>query len=354
MTSISSYFNPCSNEFNALKDFESLTTCQKASIIILTIVTTILSAGFFTTPVFRLLVSGKVKKLDPNTLPPTPKKTETVAQTTLKIQKDTPNETPAKVEKPIDPKILELREKFAKEKKLKESEMFDLSLGYIEKKKVPVLNHSKLLYLTLLGNQLEKTGKKHGKSVDNGDCFFHAFAQGLNLIRKQRNELPLTSSDLREALESYVNDEKNSAAVNMIFNNYNSTKICANLDEYKSKIGKSWSETFIPIWGQSKVDGYFLCKIYNVNLSMWTTSIYFLEVKSNKGKEKATKRASDFYGKDQKVNRERFLANPDNWACGIDPSDSTEIDKPLPTVEIAGAYQHYYTVFKKDALLKSN
>jgi hypothetical protein len=57
------FINPCSDKYHALDDFKNITDCNKAFVILLTIVTTIFTLGFGTTPCFRALVNA-FKKVD--------------------------------------------------------------------------------------------------------------------------------------------------------------------------------------------------------------------------------------------------------------------------------------------------
>lgn len=78
MSTISNYFNPCSNEFNSINDFKTLSTGQRFKVVIFTALT-ILSLCVLTIPVFRLLV-GRFTKLNANQLPLSADKTQRIAQ----------------------------------------------------------------------------------------------------------------------------------------------------------------------------------------------------------------------------------------------------------------------------------
>lgn len=79
---MSSYFNPCSNEFNAWNDFSLLSCEQRTVVCFVTGLVALLSFGLLATPVFRILV-GRFKRMESHNLSPTSQKANVMAQITL-------------------------------------------------------------------------------------------------------------------------------------------------------------------------------------------------------------------------------------------------------------------------------
>ena len=365
MPSISSYFNPCSKEFNSMSEFQTLSCIQKTVIQIVTGIVALLSLGLLAIPVFRLLV-GRVTVLPPEELPPTTAKTDVVAQaqlnpnTTLaKSQEQLKTSSDENVEPPVSKiktampivnvRIKGLQTQFAV-RKLNAQEMYELSLGYPDSRGAQISQPTPIQMLTRLVLNQKLTKEKripilvanHIHAIDNGDCFFHAFAQVLNVILKRRKEAPVTSVELRKVVSDYVNDQKNQKEIQELFK-LSSPRVCDNLQKYKENIGMPGSEG-TPIWGQMKVDGQILCQIYNVNAKVWGAQLLIDEDNIKETVQALFPKGGVGWQARQKA----FLANSDNWACGSDENDNVEnIPGATETIEIAGSREHFHPVFKQ-------
>jgi len=194
-------------------------------------------------------------------------------------------------------------------KKLTRVELFNEAIGYTmsaddlsgTKKSV-----STLLTLILINYKLEK-GKLLGKAVDNGDCFFHAFAQALNALRHKKGLKPVTAVELRRQ----------------------AAEICDDTD-----LAKHWTKTTVPVWGDPVSHGKRLCQLYNVNLKMIMADLPGMTA------SKAEKLATA-----QKEERFKYFDNHDNYVFGEDHAESFVADPDCPTLEMVVARKHYMPIF---------
>jgi hypothetical protein len=125
--------------------------------------------------------------------------------------------------------------------------------------------------LQKLEKDLALLGKVHGSAVDNGDCFWHAFAQGLSAflgrevtikeLRKKVSE-EILRLDKRPNQENWVKK--------MMIDDYMDT-----YEQYRDRVAFTCGEVLekgwlAPIWGQEKRDGVILCQLYQVNLKVYS------------------------------------------------------------------------------------
>ncbi|BBI17397.1 hypothetical protein [Neochlamydia sp. S13] len=122
--------------------------------------------------------------------------------------------------------------------------------------------------LERLKGDLAAINKEYGTAIDDGDCFFDAFAQALN--KKLNGNLTLT--DLRRKVSEYVNTlpSQDNWIKNSLEEEY------GNIDSYESyvkgvKYNSSEAEKHggYPIWGKSEIEGVILCHLYQVNLKVY-------------------------------------------------------------------------------------
>lgn len=360
MPSISSYFNPCSKEFNAAKEFKKLTCLEKSVVSVVTVLVGLLSASLLATPVFRLLV-GRFKKLDPKELPATPAKVDTVAKDALKTPgKDAAvdgTDEPAPVDQsddtadaddttisltltevPEDPRIVALREKFAKEK-LSSKELYEISLGYdVPKAKIVPPSKLKMLLQKILLPLIKAQDKVLGSAIDNGDCFYHSYAEALNIVRKQRNEAPVTAVELRQKVAEYAAKNK---GILEAFEKTDDQLFPNGIEHYADHVGESVGiQADKPVWGIARLDGAILCELYNVNLTTWFVGLTGANKDNN-----AT--AEQFYAKGQQKFRKQFLENKgkDKWICKVMDEDSVKVNDKSPTIEIVRIGDHIHPIF---------
>ena len=123
--------------------------------------------------------------------------------------------------------------------------------------------------LSMIEKKLAEKNKICGKAIDNGDCFWDAFAQALSRVLGKN----ITNKDLREKVSQEVHrldkgpEEENWVKKMMKtdpMDTYEDYRDCVafTCDENK-KIGK------LPVWGQEKRDGVIICNLYQVNLKVY-------------------------------------------------------------------------------------
>lgn len=104
MRTVSSYFNPCSSEFNIARDFKSLSLGQRVGVVLLTALAALCSLGILALPVCRILVCTP---LNTKNLPQPASHTHAVATKTLNAVTTKPAEQliapPVTQKAPIDP-----------------------------------------------------------------------------------------------------------------------------------------------------------------------------------------------------------------------------------------------------------
>ncbi len=122
--------------------------------------------------------------------------------------------------------------------------------------------------LKLLEKILTPSGKVCGQAIDNGDCFFDAFAQLLSLHLKRK----VTIKELRQIVSDYVHKldqgpEEDNWIKKMIQKEYIKMDT---YESYKEYIGYTCEEAlqkkWVPIWGQQGREGVILCRHFKVNL----------------------------------------------------------------------------------------
>lgn len=193
-------------------------------------------------------------------------------------------------------------------------QLYKESIGYEQDKgHQNGMTKSKLLTLSLIKNRLDKQGMVSGQAVDNGDCFYHAFAQSLNEQRRKTGEKPVTVVELRKQVAKHLNDES---------------------------IAQHWSKDVTPVWGNPDREGKALCQIYKVNLCFYAAEIHDLT---------GDKANSIMAG--GKEAREKLLADSERCMFGRSPNDSTVISPAYPTIHMVGARKHFMPVFKKEGIL---
>lgn len=118
--------------------------------------------------------------------------------------------------------------------------------------------------------ELDMLGKCYGEAVDNGDCFWHAFAQQLSIILKRE----VTIEELRKKVSEEVSrldqgpDEENWVKAVMKGDTMDS------YEEYRDEVAFTCDEVLKrglakPIWGREGRDGKILTQLYQVNLKVY-------------------------------------------------------------------------------------
>jgi hypothetical protein len=124
--------------------------------------------------------------------------------------------------------------------------------------------------LKKLDIHLRSFGKIYGTAIDNGDCFFDAYAKGLQVYLKRA----VTIKELRQKVADYVHTleaEENNWIKKMIQKEYIALD---NYEVFKERVGFTCEEVLqkkwpAPIWGQQQREGVILCHIYKVNLKIY-------------------------------------------------------------------------------------
>lgn len=243
------------------------------------------------------------------------------------------------------------------------TQIYEASLGFVVKKteneKVADDNKANQIKLKLIATHLAKSGKVLGKALDSGDCFFHAFAQSLNVILKKQGKAPVTVIQLRKQVAEYAVIEKNKAWVK---------KACKDAkeiyDTYVKNIGFAVDSGTVPVWGIPSRDGKILCELYNVNLDVVLGDISEFSNKQAKNKMKDEQSLNKFL--EAAVNRslrqvptETGLLDAHNASLnahkellekitiGRDSTDSVIISGATETVTIGLYPKHFVPVFNK-------
>lgn len=129
--------------------------------------------------------------------------------------------------------------------------------------------------LEKLAEDMEALGKVLGKAVDNGDCFWDAFAQGLTRVGHK-----VTIKELREKVSEEVKnldqgpDEKN--WVKKLIKEKKDTSVT--YESYRDHVAFDHKDYLShgltsPIWGQEARDGVILCRLYKVNLKVHSVGV---------------------------------------------------------------------------------
>lgn len=152
---------------------------------------------------------------------------------------------------------------------------------------------------------LKKENKVFVETKDNGDCFYDAFAVGLNKLHK--NGENVTVSELRQLVQTLAQDPNN-GWINDTFK-YGFGQIDT-YENYVKNVGNPNSE--IPIWGKESRDGVLLCRHFGVNLNVYEVSFTGTQL-------------SDSFSEDERIN---YLKNsylmPENYATGSTPYPKNE------------------------------
>lgn len=126
--------------------------------------------------------------------------------------------------------------------------------------------------LEILEKNLDPVGKIYGSAIDNGDCFWDAFAKKLSIILKKT----ITIKELRQKVSEEIHrldqgpDEEN--WVRQIMHG----DLMDSYEDYRDRVAFTCEEIFtnklkfFPIWGQEKRDGVILCHLYKVNLRVYS------------------------------------------------------------------------------------
>lgn len=118
----------------------------------------------------------------------------------------------------------------------------------------------KELMKTALIEGLEKEKRQKGKALDDGDCLYDAFAQGL-----ARLGIHKTVKELRQSIHNYVFKLDQGSDKN------NWVKSSCSKDAYNELLEKILitAKEGTPRWGDSLIDGPILCELYKVQLRIW-------------------------------------------------------------------------------------
>lgn len=118
---------------------------------------------------------------------------------------------------------------------------------------------------------LDASGKTYGNAIDNGDCFWDAFAQGLNKIFGKN----VSIQDLRQHVRNEIQrldkgpDQENWIK-NMMKGDFMDT-----YEDYRDRVAYSCDEMLKKglasiIWGKEDRDGLILCHLFKVNLTVYS------------------------------------------------------------------------------------
>lgn len=126
--------------------------------------------------------------------------------------------------------------------------------------------------LKKLESVLAPLGKTYKSAVDNGDCFFDSFAQGLSVILKRK----VTVKELRQKVSDYIIQLDRGPVDKNWVKDFFKKEFCAvdNYETYIKRIGYTHQETLdndwpAPIWGELRREGVILCRLYKVNLKVY-------------------------------------------------------------------------------------
>lgn len=126
--------------------------------------------------------------------------------------------------------------------------------------------------LKILEGKLDAVGKTHGKAIDNGDCFWDAYAQGLSKILKR----PVTIKELRQQVSKEVKRlDQGPAEANWV-KEILKGDFMDTYEQYRDTVEYTCDEilkdkhSFYPVWGKESRDGKILSQLYKVNLKVYT------------------------------------------------------------------------------------
>jgi len=113
---------------------------------------------------------------------------------------------------------------------------------------------------TFLDHQLRSEGFDVLQAVDNGDCFFAAFAEGLSHLKGEQ----FTHTQMRRDVAAA---ERSETIIRKIGRDGGAGGY-AGVIEWQDKIAKSCDTGEIPVWGRGQIEGVLLCNKYGVNLTI--------------------------------------------------------------------------------------
>lgn len=309
MPSVIDYFHPCSNKFHAQKDFKRLDCGKRAGTVILTALAALLSLGVAGSAVFRLLVrhfsrieSNKGTKSSIQKIRNVGEPVITKDSTPIKsfsLPNLHSNRTPLFPEQDLlYPKTSHSRTSLYSEEDFwcsNSDEAYESSVEasdeegweYVADPSVAQREKFKRLAflegcLNSLNDLLTLENKKCGVSINNGDCFYDAFAIKLNEFG-----ILVTAKQLRENVswealriheenpdrnwiktelegENDFDFEKASDSIgNTVLQRVSYLEFIENV-QFSAE--EALSERKVLIWGNQNLDGRILANLYNVNL----------------------------------------------------------------------------------------
>ncbi|NGX45295.1 MAG: hypothetical protein K940chlam2_00441 [Chlamydiae bacterium] len=110
-------------------------------------------------------------------------------------------------------------------------------------------------------SHLESRGFLVGQAVDNGDCFFAAFAESLSHLKGEQFTHKQMRCDVAAAPRS-----------DMIIQRIGADRSAggySDIIEWGEKVAQSCDEGVVPIWGRGNIGGVLLCNKYQVNLVVY-------------------------------------------------------------------------------------
>lgn len=120
---------------------------------------------------------------------------------------------------------------------------------------------------------LKALDKEHGTAIDNGDCFWDSFAQGLSRLLKRE----VTIKELREKVSAEVKRlDQGPVEANWVKKMIGKEFAAADTyEDYRDRVAFDCADILekklsAPVWGQEARDGVILCRIYQVNLIVYT------------------------------------------------------------------------------------
>lgn len=126
--------------------------------------------------------------------------------------------------------------------------------------------------LDRLDDKLKTKHLKRGAAVDNGDCFYDAFAQAL----KKEIKLDVSSQRLRQIVAA----EAKYFATHCSGDNWIKAKLKGDahctFDQFTANVGRSFSDKDpqASIWGRPDIDGEILCTYFKVNMQVHGVGVY--------------------------------------------------------------------------------
>lgn len=122
-----------------------------------------------------------------------------------------------------------------------------------------------------LKKELTALGKTYGNAIDNGDCFWDAFAQGLNKILGKN----VTIKELRQQVSDEIQKlDKGPDRDNWVKKSMKSD-FMDTYEDYRDRVAYTCDELLKKgssaiVWGQEDRDGRILCHLYKVNLTVFS------------------------------------------------------------------------------------